>query len=55
MLLVIPALIDATNAAMPARRKYQCILVGACGGRQTGLQKARNPLDVASPGAAMPG
>src|SRR5215218_7836725 len=49
MLLVIPGLIDTTNAAMPACRKYQRTLVWAFGGRQTSLQQTGEPLDVASP------
>ena len=49
MLLVIPGLIDTTNAAMPACRKYQRTLVWAFGGRQTSLQQTGEPSDVASP------
>ena len=49
MLLAIPALIDATNAAMPARRNINAFSSGPVVGDKPASSKTGEPLDVASP------
>ena len=54
MLLVIPALIDTTNAAMPARRNINALLYGPLVGDKPASSK-RGTLRRSIPGTAMPG